>query len=170
MPNIAIPHVGGAIPVRLLADAIAGALGQADCNARLIDVEVMFRIDWDALEASDAIVLGAPSVMGSASAAFAAFMADTADIAARQGWADKVAAGFTLGDGDAAALPLMSSFAARHGMVWLGTDPEAGGGLAQLGLACPWRADAPQAISTADLDRARHFGARIARAVRRWSV
>ncbi len=184
MPNIAIAYAAGPGQTRRLAEEIAKALGQADCNARLIDVEVMFRIDWDALEASDAIVFGAPTVLGSAAATFKSFMEDTADIAAHQGWADKIAAGFTVvaapDDDCLATLRQLAGFAARHGMVWVGQDQMAAPDAALsewvhapdvwLGLAATAGPDTTMMIPDGDLDRARRFGLRIARATRRWSL
>lgn len=177
MPNIAIPYVTGPGPTRRLAEEIATALGQADCNARLIDIEVMFRIDWDALEASDAIVLGTPAAMGSTAAAFKSFMEDTADIAAGQGWADKIAAGFTVAPASAAQATLaqLAGFAAQHGMVWVGRDP-AVDLTAVPDLPDVWQGlavlDPPglSRLTEADLHAARAFGTRIARAARRWSL
>ena len=60
MPDIAIAYVSGRGHTRRLAEEIAAELGAQECHVRLIDVEVMFKKDWDALDAADAIVMGAP--------------------------------------------------------------------------------------------------------------
>lgn len=184
MPNIAIPYCSGRGHTRRLAQEIATALGDHGCNARLIDVEKMGKTDWQALEAADAIVMGAPTYMGSAAATFKTFMDATGDLWSEQRWADKLAAGFTVatfpGGDKLVTLQQMMIFAMQHGMVWVGQDQigapvdpanqgiNAGG--IWLGLGAVSDRDKAQMIPPGDLDTARRFGARIARAARRWSV
>lgn len=184
MSNVAIPYASGSGHTRRLAEEIAKALGQVDCNARLIDVEVMFKIDWDALEAADAIVMGSPTYMGSVAAPFKAFMDETGDIWERQGWQDKIAAGFTVAgfpSGDKlATLMQMTVFAAQHGMVWVGQDqigqpvkpdnPGINASGTWLGLAVTSDPDRARMLSEGEFETARRFALRIARAVRRWSL
>ncbi len=184
MPNVAIPYCSGRGHTRRLAQEIATALGDADCNARLIDVEKMGEVDWQALEAADAIVMGAPTYMGSAAAAFKTFMDATGDLWAEQRWADKLAAGFTVatfpGGDKLVTLQQMMTFAMQHGMIWVGQDqigapvdaaqPGINAGGLWLGLGAVSDRDKTQMIPAGDLETARRFGARIARAARRWSV
>lgn len=183
MANIAIPYAAGPSPAgpgrtRQAAMAIATALGQDGCNARLIDVEVMFRMDWDALAAADAILFGAPAAQGSANAAFTAFLEDTADLASRRGWADKIAAGFTVGaaaSATTACLQHLMLAALHHGMIWVGHAPQGhDDAMAQPGLALirPGAAGHLDAadLDAADLAQAQHFALRVARVARRWSA
>ena len=126
MPNIAIDYASGRGHTRKLAEEIAATLGAEGCAARLIDVEVMFKKDWDALMEADVILFGAPTYMGSAAAAFKQFMDETGDIWARQEWVDKLAGGFTVatfpGGDKLSTLMQLTVFAAQHGMVWVGQD------------------------------------------------
>ncbi len=183
MPNIAIAYFSGAGHTRRLAEEIANALGQAECNARLIDVEVMFRIDWNALASADAILMGSPTYMGSVAGPFKAFMDATSDIWENQGWRDKMAAGFTVAGypaGDKlATLIQMAVFATQHGMIWVGQDqigapvnpdnPGINASGTWMGLAATADADHARKLSEAELETARRFAHRIARAVQRWS-
>lgn len=83
----------------------------------------------ETLDAVDAIVFGAPTYMGSASAQFKAFMDDSSKAFFRSAWKDKIAAGFTNSasrSGDKLeTLIQLSIFAAQHGMHWvsLGAAP-----------------------------------------------
>lgn len=83
---------------------------------------------WADLKLADAIVFGAPTYMGAASAQFKAFqdMSSQAVMAKGYAWKDKIAAGFTNSgarSGDKlATLIQMVLFAAQHGMHWVGLD------------------------------------------------
>jgi multimeric flavodoxin WrbA len=78
------------------------------------------------LHHADAIIFGAPTYMGSASAAFKTFMEATAAFYLAQPWRDKLAAGFTNSGslcGDKLnTLLQMAVFAAQHSMIWVGLD------------------------------------------------
>src|SRR5262245_48289884 len=139
-------------------------------------------IDQDALAAADAIVLGCPTYMGSASAAFKQFMDGTAAIWALQGWRDKLAAGFThpaAPSGDKlGTLVQLAVFAAQHGMVWIGLGlPPTYAGLgdaddtnrlgSHLGAMAQSRPGGG-AVPDGDLRTAEHLGRRVADAVVRW--
>jgi NAD(P)H dehydrogenase (quinone) len=182
--NVAIPYASGRGHTLRLAEVIADALGEGGCDARLIDVEAMAETDWQALDAADAIVLGAPTYMGSACAAFKTFMDATGQIWMEQGWADKLAAGFTVatfpGGDKLNTLMQLSVFAAQHGMVWVGQDqigapanadnPGINASGVWLGLGATSSRDKALMVERGDLETAHRFGLRIARAVRRWRV
>lgn len=78
--------------------------------------------DWALLEAADAIIFGSPVYMGSVSAPFKQFMDDTSRVWLRQGWQDKLAAGFVnsgaLSGDKQVALQQLQTFAGQHGMLW----------------------------------------------------
>lgn len=184
MPNVAIPYYSGRGHTRRLAQEIARALGENECNARLIDVEAMTDTDWQALDAADVIVMGSPTYMGSAASGFKTFMDATGELWAEQRWADKLAAGFTVaifpGGDKLVTLQQMLTFAMQHGMVWVGQDqigapvdpdnPDINQSGVWLGLGAVSDRDKTQLIPPGDLKTAHRFGARIARAARRWSV
>lgn len=184
MANVAIPYFSAAGHTRRLAETIAVALGQENCAARLIDVTRMDEVDWQALDAADAILFGVPTYMGGPAAQFKTFLDATSDIWEAQRWADKLAAGFTVatfpGGDKLATLVQLNLFAMQHGMIWVGQDQigapvnrnavginETG---VWLGLAATTVRDKSQLVSDGDLETARRFGLRIARSVRRWSV
>ena len=79
---------------------------------------------WPTLDDADAIIMGAPTYMGSLSAPFKAFMDATSHLQyAEKRWANKVAAGFTNGasrggDKQNSLIQLMT-FAAQHQMHWV---------------------------------------------------
>ena len=113
------------------AEAVAaGAAAAPNTVSTLIAVADIDQ-HWDALEGYDAIIFGAPTYMGSASAQFKTFMDATSRTVFAKGgmWKDKIAAGFTNSasrSGDKLnTLQQLSIFAAQHGMHWvnLGLGP-----------------------------------------------
>lgn len=79
---------------------------------------------WQTLDEADAIIMGAPTYMGSLSAPFKAFMDATSHLQyAEKRWANKLAAGFTNGasrGGDKQnSLVQLMTFAAQHQMHWV---------------------------------------------------
>ncbi|MFF9273563.1 flavodoxin family protein [Streptomyces griseosporeus] len=138
------------------------------------------------LDRSDAIVLGCPTLMGSVSAVFKAFMEAAFTPFTTQAWKDKLAGGFTMSasqSGDKlAVLQQLAVFAAQLGMQWIGVGDMPGnnwsGGSRDdvnrlgswLGLMSQSHADqdADRAGSLGDLLTARRYGERIARLTQRW--
>src|SRR5512147_2127240 len=129
MTSIAVVFHSGYGHTQKQAEAVArGATPVAGVRVALIPVaEAEAR--WSEIDGADAIVFGAPTYMGSASAAFKAFMDASAKSWAAQSWKDKLAAGFTNSasqSGDKlATLQQLAVFAAQHGMIWvpLGLTP-----------------------------------------------
>src|SRR5260370_23785484 len=80
--------------------------------------------DWAGLDASDAIIFGCPTYMGSGSARMKAFMEDSLHPQfLERRWQDKLAAGFTNSAGMSGdklcTLQQLAGFAAQHGMIWI---------------------------------------------------
>lgn len=142
---------------------------------------------WDQLAAADAIIFGAPTYMGSASAQFKQFADASSKVWFTQGWKDKLAAGFTNSgswSGDKLnTLVQFATLAAQQGMNWVnlgmmpgfnkkGSTPEDLNRVgAYLGLMTqsnidegPDTAPLPSDRKTAEL-----FGRRVAEAAIRWS-
>lgn len=94
--QIAIVYDSGRGHTARQAQAVADGVGEVPgATARLIAV-ADGAVPWDALEASDAIVFGAPTYNGSPSARFKQFCEDATQKAWNDmKWRDKVAAGFT---------------------------------------------------------------------------
>jgi multimeric flavodoxin WrbA len=95
MSNVVVVYHSGYGHTRVMAEAVAaGVERHLGSTCQLIPVE---EVDghWERLHNADAIIFGAPTYMGSASAAFKAFMEATAAFYLAQPWRDKLAAGFT---------------------------------------------------------------------------
>jgi NAD(P)H dehydrogenase (quinone) len=120
---VVVYHSGYGHTVRI-AEAVAH--GAARVEGAVIDLvearEASQR--WHVLDDADAIIMGAPTYMGSLSAPFKAFMDETSHLQyAEKRWAGKVAAGFTNGasrGGDKQnSLVQLMTFAAQHQMHWV---------------------------------------------------
>lgn len=186
MAKIAVVYHSGYGHTAKQAEAVArGAASVSGTEVRLIPVADA-KAEKDFVNAADAIVMGSPTYMGSASAPFKAWMDETSKVWMRQGWKDKLAAGFTNSgswSGDKLnTLVQFAVFAAQHGMVWVGLDLMGGynsskgspedlnrvGGF--LGAMAQSDVDAPPetAPPPADLKTAERLGERVAEAALRW--
>lgn len=176
---ICLPYFSGTGHTARLARGIADGIGAA----RLIDVVEMSAADWEALDAAPAIVMGAPTYMGSTAARYDAFLEEASSRWDSHGWTDKIGAGFTVathGSGDKlAALQRMAIYAAQMGMIWVGQaaigapvkpgQPGINRDGSWLGLMATSSRDKGQLIEPHDLETARRFGHRIAAASDRWA-
>lgn len=184
--RVAIVYHSGYGHTARQAEAVAEGVRQAGgACALLLPVEEAQR-RWDDLHAAHAIVFGAPTYMGAASASFKAFQEATSKVMMAGGylWKDKIAAGFTNSGARAgdklSTLLQMVLFAAQHGMHWVSLDlPPANdstsGSEEDLNRLGFWIGAAAQSNSDegpdrappeADLATARHLGARVARVTR----
>lgn len=183
MTAIAVVYHSVSGRTKALAEAVAR--GAQAIDGTTVDVIAVDRAAAAAtvLARADAIVFGCPTYMGSASAAFKAFMDSTAAVWALQGWRDKLAAGFThsaaLSGDKLGTLTQLAVFAAQHGMVWIGlglppTYVEVGGAgdTNRLGshLGAMAQSAPGTALSDGDLHTAEHLGRRVARCAARWGV
>jgi multimeric flavodoxin WrbA len=134
-----------------------------------------------ALDASDAIIFGSPTYMGSVSSVCKAFMEATLHVWASQGWKDKFAGGFTNSAGLSGdklnSLFDLVVFASQLGMNWVsvgdlpGTPGGSDGSLtlnrlgAYLGVISQsdLGADPGDAPPAMDLETGRSYGERVAR-------
>lgn len=168
------------------AQAVArGADSAGHVDVTLVPVEEADQ-HWDLLAQADAIIFGAPTYMGSASAQFKVFMDATSRTVFAKGglWRDKVAAGFTNSaarSGDKLiTLQQLAIFAAQHGMHWvnLGLPPGHNNSKSTeealnrhgffLGAAAQSNADEGPDVAPppADLLTAEHLGKRVATVAR----
>jgi NAD(P)H dehydrogenase (quinone) len=127
MAHIAIAYHSGSGKTARQAEAVArGAASVEGATSELLNVENLGTELWDKLNAADAIIFGAPTYMGSPSAAFKAFEeAAVGPVWAQNlAWRDKIAAGFTNSksmSGDKLnSLIDLAVFAAQHAMIWVG--------------------------------------------------
>lgn len=172
------------------AEAVAkGAGSVAGTEALLISVDDIDQY-WETLEGVDAIIFGAPTYMGSASAQFKGFMDATSRTVFAKGgvWGNKIAAGFTNAasrSGDKlATLQQLSIFAAQHGMHWINLGLPPGHNSTKttedmlnrhsfwLGAAAQSDADVSAEFGPpkADLLTAEHLGARVAKVARQMAA
>jgi multimeric flavodoxin WrbA len=169
------------------ARAVAEGVSRvADVQAHLVAL-AEGKVPWDQLEASDAIIFGAPTYNGSPSARFKQFCEDSTKPAwIGMKWRDKVAAGFTNSgaqNGDKLhSLISMALFAAQHGMVWVGLDLQPGndssrGSVNDLNRLGSWLGAMAQSNGDqgpdetpiqSDLDTAAYLGERVAQTVSRF--
>jgi len=159
-----------------VAKAVAAGSG-----GRLIAIDDQGEIDaagWAQLEASRAIVFGSPTYMANVSWQFKRFADASSVVWARQGWKDKLAAGFTNSAGmngdKLTTLYTLFSLSQQHGMLWAGTammpsttkaavrdDVNYLASFAGLMTATPSDAS-PAEMVAGDLVTARAFGERMA--------
>ncbi|MGP6420976.1 flavodoxin family protein [Pseudomonas putida] len=126
MSNVVVVYHSGYGHTRVVAEAVAqGVERHLGSTCRLVAVEEV-EFYWDELHRADAIIFGAPTYMGSASAGFKHFMEASAAFYLAKPWRNKVAAGFTNSGslcGDKLnTLLQMAVFAAQHSMIWVGLD------------------------------------------------
>jgi len=163
------------------AQAVADGVGRvARAKAQLIAV-ADGPIDWEELEASDAIIFGSPTYNGSLSAKLKQFFEDSTTPVWRElKWRNKIAAGFTNSGAQSGdklnTLISMALFAAQHAMIWVGLDLLPGNSSSKgsindlnrlgswLGAMAQSNADeGPEATPPeSDLKTAAHLGQRVA--------
>ena len=190
MAKIAIVYHSGYGHTKLQAEAVRdGAASVEGAEAHIFTAEEATE-QMDALSDMHAIVFGAPTYMGSASAPMKAFMDATSKPWSQQKWKDKIAGGFSnSGSPSGDKVNTLTGFAilaAQHGMVWVGqgepnqtsspdwegNDEDAVnrlggylGPMAQSANAAPGPDNPPKG----DIETARLYGVRIAEAAARWN-
>src|SRR6266849_5956353 len=186
MARIVIAYHSGYGHTAVQAEAVArGARSVPGAAVQLVKVEDAEQ-HWPDLAAADAIIFGAPTYMGSASAAFKTFMDASSKPWSTQAWKDKIAAGCTNSasqSGDKlSTLQQLAVFAAQHAMVWVGLGLMPGNNSSKgstedlnrlgsfLGAMAQSNADqGPEHGPTAaDQRTAEHLGRRVAETALRW--
>jgi multimeric flavodoxin WrbA len=190
MTNVAIVYHSGFGHTAAVAEHVAkGAASVPGVSVRLFKAEELASPEsgpWAELAAADAIVFGAPTYMGSASAPMKQFMDASSKVWMAQGWKNKIAAGFTNSaswSGDKlSTLTQFAVFAAQLGMVWVGTGMMPGNNTSAgspddinrvgsfIGLMTQANADQGPDVAPPQSDRrtAELFGARVAEIAARW--
>ncbi|EXR59960.1 flavodoxin family protein [Acinetobacter baumannii 25307_6] len=104
-----------------VASAIASGAEVMGVKVHVMNIE---HIDWDVLDASQGIIFGSPTYMGSVTADFKKFMDSTSKRWKNRLWQGKLAAGFANSGGlsgdKLAGLQQLNIFAMQHGMLWSG--------------------------------------------------
>lgn len=176
--KIAIVYHSGYGHTKVVAEQIFKGALQLVPNVQLLTSKEATEHDH-LLQEADTIVFGSPTYFGNVSAEFKHFMESTGAIWSRQGWKDKLAAGFTNSssmNGDKLnTLTNLSLFAAQHGMLWIPLGimpqydssgkqlPEPNGMASYLGLMTLSDNAHQDFKEPADLHTAELFGQRIAR-------
>ncbi|WP_330332852.1 flavodoxin family protein [Streptomyces sp. NBC_00536] len=128
-PVVSIAYHSGYGHTTVVAEAVRAGAADAGATVHLIKVDEIDDAQWALLDASDAIVFGSPTYMGTASGAFHVFAEATSKRWFGDAWLDKLAAGFTNSaskSGDKGnTLDYFQTLAAQHGMNWvnLGLKP-----------------------------------------------
>ncbi len=125
MTKVAVVYHSGYGHTQKVAEAVArGAKSVDGASVTLVSVADIEN-HWAELDAADAIIFGAPTYMASASGKFKEFMDATSGRWMNQTWKDKLAAGFTnsgsMSGDKLTTLVQFVTFAAQHGMLWVGT-------------------------------------------------
>ena len=187
MSTIAIVFHSGFGHTKVQAEAVArGARSVAGSAVTLIPVE-QAEANAAVLDAADAIIFGAPTYMGSASAPFKGFMDWSSKAWFGQKWKNKLAAGFTNSgsqNGDKLnTLIQFFIFSMQHGMVWIGLDLMPGNNSAKggpddlnrlgafAGAMAQSNVDAGPEVAPHESDRrtAEYLGRRVAETAARWN-
>lgn len=166
-PNIIIIYHSGFGHTKKQAEAVHRGAAMVT-NAELMSVE---KIDWQKLDAADAIIFGAPTYMGSVSAQFKFFMDETGTRWLNKSWNDKIAGGFTNGgspSGDKVnTLIQLALYATSMGMIWVGQKELPGKEINRLGSYLGAMAQSDNASPDvtppeSDLKTAEIYGKRVA--------
>jgi NAD(P)H dehydrogenase (quinone) len=159
---------------------VAQAVAQGS-GAALLSIDAQGELSaegWAQLAESRAIVFGSPTYMGSVSWQFKKFMDASSAVWGKQGWKNKLAAGFTNSAGingdKLATLHALFTLSQQHGMLWVSTGMMPSNVKASVrgdvnylasfaGLMTATPADAtPDEMIDGDLETAKLFGQRIA--------
>jgi NAD(P)H dehydrogenase (quinone) len=185
IPVISIAYHSGYGHTAVLAEAVRDGAAATGATVHLIDVAEITDAQWELLDASDAIIFGSPTYMGTASGAFHVFAESTSKRWATSAWQDKLAAGFTNSaskSGDKVhTLQFFTVLAAQHGMHWVNLGLKAGWNSSEasendlnrlgifLGAGAQSNADqGPETVHKADIATAEHLGRRVADTARRF--
>ncbi|MEM6440220.1 MAG: flavodoxin family protein [Pseudomonadota bacterium] len=116
-------HSAGGTTQKLAEAVLRGALTVPEVDAAMLHVDEV-DADWPRLHASDALVFGSPTYIGSVSARFKAFIEKlSGDVWLNRLWLNKVAGGFTVSAGRSGdklnCLQDLMIAAAQMGMIWV---------------------------------------------------
>lgn len=192
MTTVAIVYHSGYGHTAVLAEKIAEGVREAGGTPDLIRIEDVGQDMAPLVEQAgraDAIVFGAPTYMGGASAPMKAFIDATSKPWYARAWVDKLAGGFTNGgnySGEKTATLLgFIILAAQHGMLWVSQSELPGDvvthtsgspemvnrvGSALGPMAQSENASPEVTPPVGDRETARIYGKRIADAARRWNA
>ena len=182
-PTVAVAFHSGYGHTAVIAEAVARGAADAGADVITVLVDAITEEQWAQLDAADAIIFGAPTYMGTASAAFHTFAEASSKRWYTQTWADKIAAGFTNSgakNGDkSSTLGYFFTMAAQHGMHWISLGVQPGWASTEgsendinrlgyfVGAGAQTPVDAgPEAVHKADIATAEQLGRRVTETTR----
>ncbi|MFG2297287.1 flavodoxin family protein [Streptomyces sp. NPDC048603] len=182
-PVVSIAYHSGYGHTAVVAEAVRDGALEAGATVHLVKVDEIDDAQWELLDASDAIIFGSPTYMGTASGAFHVFAEATSKRWFGDAWLNKLAAGFTNSaskSGDKLhTLQFFQVLAAQHGMHWvnLGLKPGWNASTASendinrlgffSGAAAQSNSDqGTEGVHKADLETATHLGRRVVETAR----
>lgn len=191
MINVAIIYHSGYGHTERLAQSVAVGVRDGGAEAglfRATELATPQSEHWTTLKAADALIFGAPTYMGAASAEFKKFADTSSHVWANHDWKDKLAAGFTnsgsvAGD-KSSTLNQMFILASQHGMIWVPPAFKPGfskssqeydtainrtGFYTGVGTQSLDDHGPDQSPNAADLETGRRLGERVAVAAHRWT-
>ncbi|MFB6530346.1 MULTISPECIES: flavodoxin family protein [unclassified Streptomyces] len=186
-PVVSIAYHSGYGHTAVLAEAVRDGAADTGAVVHLIKVDGITEAEWELLDASDAIVFGSPTYMGTASGAFHQFAEDSSKRWFADAWLDKLAAGFTNSgskSGDKLhTLQYFQILAGQHGMHWVNLGLKPGWNTSEAsendinrlgffsGAAGQTHADlGPEGVHKADVATAEHLGRRVALTARTFAA
>lgn len=183
--TIAVVYYSGYGHTARIAEKVAEGVGE---TAKLIPIDDEGNISeqqWQQLAEAEAIILGAPTYMGSAPWQFKKFADQSSKVWFNRGWQDKIFAGFSnsasLNGDKQNTLQFLQTLASQHGGIWISLGMLPANNLAatredtnnlggSIGLLVQSPADASaDHIPSGDLNTAVKFGERIAKITARFS-
>ena len=198
MPIVTIVYHSMSDHTTKLAEAVengAASVNGIEVHRLAITGDDIVKGRWDnpgimaQLDASDAIIFGAPTSMGDVSGQMKCFIDTTSKHFYPRAWANKLAAGFTCSfypSGDKLhTLQTFVTLAMQHGMLWIGHNEarfeevqpkiyqpastnRLGGWMGVMATAHPW--ESPDLFpNEADLSAGRVLGRRVSEAAIRWA-
>ena len=183
MKKIVVVYHSGYGHTKVQAEHVhQGAASVSGVQSTLITSDEAIK-DMSALNQADAIIFGCPTYMGGVSAQFKGFIDAASKVWAKQGWKNKLAAGFTNSgtpSGDKlATLQTLFINAMQHSMVWVSLgllnnaksadDLEATNRLSSFSGAMAQSPQGSAAPLEADLRTAEALGQRVAKAALAWN-
>jgi NAD(P)H dehydrogenase (quinone) len=177
--KVAVVYHSGYGHTQRVAEAVAKGASINDARVELLSAEEA-RTKWDYLDTVDAIIMGAPTYMGSLAAAFKVWMDESSNPAYMEHrWEGKLAAGFTIGGSNGGdkqtSLIQLITFASQHQMHWVTPGLNFGNNRTftdsdilnrdtySIGVAAQCNVDEPAArVPESDLRSAEYLGRRVA--------
>lgn len=174
--DVVVVYHSGYGHTRRVAEAVAKG---ASASIVAIDAEGSVpETGWALIATAKAIIFGSPTYMANVSWQFKKFVDASSSVWMKQGWKDKLAAGFTNSAGingdKLVTLQTMVAMAQQHGMLWVGTgmmpsNAKASGredvnylaSFTGLMTATPFDASVEE-MHAGDLRTAEQFGSRVA--------